>query len=218
MFPFPFSFLGSVVPDIPVEQIANMEAMSFNGTDSYIQVPSTSDFAFGTSGFSISLWANFDSLTSNGYNILDFRSSGGPSNVGSLWINSVNGLRWYVSGSYLSASIPAASFSNSTWYHICVTNSGSTTSFYLNGALISSASNTTSYVAAPLTIGRYYAGSYVVNGKLDEVAIFNTALSANKIQQIYDATAVVNGVPQTANLFTGGLSSSLVYWNRMGDS
>ena len=31
MFPFPFSFLGSVVPDIPVEQIANAEAMSFNG-------------------------------------------------------------------------------------------------------------------------------------------------------------------------------------------
>ena len=56
------------------------------------------------------------------------------------------------------------------------------------------------------------------NGKLDEVAIFDTALSANKIQQIYDATAVVGGVPQTANLFTGGLDTSLVYWNRMGDS
>ena len=41
---------------------------------------------------------------------------------------------------------------------------------------------------------------------------------AEKITQIYDATAVVDGVPQTANLFTGGLSSSLVYWNRMGDS
>jgi hypothetical protein len=53
---------------------------------------------------------------------------------------------------------------------------------------------------------------------IDEVAIFNTALSASKIQQIYDATAVVGGVPQTANLFTGGLDSSLVYWNRMGDS
>ena len=55
-------------------------------------------------------------------------------------------------------------------------------------------------------------------GSMDEVAIFNTALSDEKITQIYDATAVVGGVPQTANLFTGGLSSSLVYWNRMGDS
>ncbi len=50
------------------------------------------------------------------------------------------------------------------------------------------------------------------------LAIFNKALSDSKIQQIYDATAVVGGVPQTANLFTGGLDSSLVYWNRMGDS
>ena len=36
MFPFPFSFLGSVVPDVPVDRIANAEAMSFNGTDAYI--------------------------------------------------------------------------------------------------------------------------------------------------------------------------------------
>ena len=34
MFPFPFSFLGSaIVPDIPVDRIANAEAMSFNGID-----------------------------------------------------------------------------------------------------------------------------------------------------------------------------------------
>ena len=218
MFPFPFSFIAPVA-DIPVEQIANAEAMSFNGTDSYIQVPSTSDFAFGTNGFTITLWVNFNALTSNGYNILDFRSSGGPSNVGSLWINSVNGLRWFVSNTYLAnLNIPAASFSNSTWYHICVANSGSTTSFYLNGALIDSASDTTNYAASPLVIGDYFGGSYVVDGKMDEIAIFNTELSPEKITQIYDATAVVGGVPQTANLFTGGLSSSLVYWNRMGDS
>ena len=205
-------------PDLPPDQIANRQAMSFNGTDSYIQVPSTSDFAFGTNGFTITLWVNFNALTSSGYNILDFRSSGGSSAVGSLWINSSDGLRWYVNGAYLSADIPASSFSDNAWYNIIILNNGFTTSFYLNGASIDSASDTTSYAAAPLTIGRYYAGSYAVDGKLDEVAIFNTALSGPKIKQIYDATAVVGGVPQTANLFTGGLDSSLVYWNRMGDS
>jgi len=35
MFPFPFSFIAPVA-DIPVEQIANAEAMSFNGTDQYV--------------------------------------------------------------------------------------------------------------------------------------------------------------------------------------
>ena len=47
MFPFPFSFLGSVVPDIPVDRIANTEAMSFNGTDQYINVGDSNNFSFG---------------------------------------------------------------------------------------------------------------------------------------------------------------------------
>ena len=76
--------------------------------------------------------------------------------------------------------------------------------------------NTSANPANDTGINSLYSMDF--NGELDEVAIFNTALSASKIQQIYDATAVVDGVPQTANLFTGGLSSSLVYWNRMGDS
>ena len=62
------------------------------------------------------------------------------------------------------------------------------------------------------------SNGFFVDGDIDEVAVFNTALSASKIQQIYNATAVVGGVPQTANLFKGGLDTSLVYWNRMGDS
>ncbi len=37
MFPFPFSFLSGAVPDVPVTQIANAEAMSFNGTDAYVK-------------------------------------------------------------------------------------------------------------------------------------------------------------------------------------
>ena len=91
---------------------------------------------------------------------------------------------------------------------------------YVDGNLItfSSVSSTTLLTSTnDLLLGFAPAGAYF-NGQIDEVAIFNKALSANKIQQIYDATAVVDGVPQTANLFTGGLDTSLVYWNRMGDS
>ena len=77
---------------------------------------------------------------------------------------------------------------------------------------------------ADVEITHLYAGGYfgemslLFDGKLDEVAIFNRALSGPKIKQIYDATAVVSGEVKTANLFTGGLDTSLVYWNRMGDS
>ena len=58
---------------------------------------------------------------------------------------------------------------------------------------------------------RYPPTLRILNGEIDEVAIFNTALSASKIQQIYDATAVVDGEVKTANLFTGGLDRHHLY-------
>jgi hypothetical protein len=108
---------------------------------------------------------------------------------------------------------------------MCFTYDGTYLNYYQNGS--NAISNNTSFVSPPSSNNNNFrigksgltdAGGAAHNGSIDEVAIFNTALSADKIQQIYNATAVVGGVPQTANLFTGGLDTSLVYWNRMGDS
>lgn len=181
----------------------------FDFDGSNVNISNTTDFAFGTNGFTISLWVSFNALTSGGYNILDFRTSGSGTTVGSLWINSTNGLRWYVNGAYLSASIPAASFSNNTWYNIIVLNNGSTTSFYLNGTLIDSGSDTTSYTAAPLTIGDYSNGGYALNGKLSNVQIFNTDLTdgtggtLNQIETLYNYGSPIQtlaNIPQNSNL------------------
>lgn len=186
-------------------------ALNFDGANDYIEIPSTTDFAFGTGGFTISLWVNFDALTSGGYNILDFRTSGSGTTVGSLWINSTNGLRWYVNGGYLSANIPAASFLNNTWYNVIILNNGSTTSFYLNGTSIGSASDTTSYTAAPLTIGDYSGGGYVVNGSISNVSVWNAGLTSSQVTEIYS-----EGVPQ--NLNNHSAYSNLVSWWQLGSN
>ena len=232
MFPFPFSFLGSVVPDIPVDRIANTEAMSFNGTDTYIDAGDSNNFSFGNgesdSPFSICTWVNMNDATRfriiNKYNI----------NSPKEWLFAVGGndtlrLNLYdmSSQTYIGKkSTSTLTIYQGAWIHLACTYDGSANSsgikLYLNGSQMNDASNDSGGYTAmenttqPVLIG--WQGNDYANGKIDEVAIFNTALSANKIQQIYDATAVVGGVPQTANLFTGGLSSSLVYWNRMGDS
>ena len=57
---------------------------------------------------------------------------------------------------------------------------------------------------------------YYFDGSIDELAIFNKALSLSEVELIYNATNDNPG--KTGDLFTGGLDSSLVYWNRMGDS
>ena len=57
MFPFPFSFIVGV-SDIPVDRIANAQAMSFNGTDQYVNAGSINGIE--VSNFTVSLWVKFN--------------------------------------------------------------------------------------------------------------------------------------------------------------
>jgi len=219
MFPFPFSFIVGV-PDIPVDQIANAQAMSFNGTDSYVDV-SDYESAITNGNITLSMWFK-TSLTSQQYLIATSQTYGTACSL--FMPGNASGQLWFRRGNNTGAGEVTAKTSNGyndgNWHHVICT-SDVNMKIYVDGVLDIQASVSTPTVSSSqfLVIGRNgSSGTLLFNGELDEVAVFNTALSANKIQQIYNATAVVSGVPQTANLFTGGLSSSLVYWNRMGDS
>ena len=157
------SYVYEVV-DVPVEQIANAEAMSFNGTDQYIDSGSSSNFQFQASdSFTLSAWIYPTVSQANRQTIIGNRN-------------------WNTS--------PYQGWSFKT-------------------SLQSGVNRIEMVIDSGTTMASYYTTTWCHWFK---------ALSADKIRQIYNATAVVNGVTQTANLFTGGLDTSLVYWNRMGDS
>lgn len=222
MFPFPFSFIASVA-DIPVDRIANAEAMSFNGTDQYIQT--TSSIITGNNSRSISLW--YKTTIKNTELILFSLGSPTDTTGGSQFAyclnrqnNSDKAAIFGKTSNYDTAVFDVPITADGDWRHLVVTYDQSNLKVYIDGNLEATPSlPPLNYATSSgLTIGSWSDNNRYFNGSIDEVAIFNTALSADKIQQIYNATAVVDGVPQTANLFTGGLDSSLVYWNRMGDS
>ena len=228
MFPFPFSFIASAA-DIPVERIANAKAMSFNGTDAYVDAGTSIGNLIGdnyTGSLSASLWFKRSSNTTEGL-IAFTTTSWGEFNV----IAYQDKIRFAINlgGYYIDYDSAAGYVYDTNWHHLAVvmTPNASVTDIkmYFDGQLLAITPGGSSptpvnldFAGLNLFIGAFDSTSYSFNGQIDEVAIFNKELSASKIQQIYDATAVVGGVPQTANLFTGGLSSSLVYWNRMGDS
>ena len=218
MFPFPFSFIVGV-PDIPVDRIANAQAMSFNGTDQYVKADTISSLNSATQA-TISFWVK--------------RVSGQPFYVGD-WVGVNNSFHIEYTGGVIyfvprngngNFNINYTQTFDTNWHHYAGVYDGSNVSnckLYVDGVDVGTNSGSlnsslSSVIGNNFTIGAMGSPTYYGESSIDEVAIFNTALSADKIQQIYDATAVVGGVPQTANLFTGGLSSSLVYWNRMGDS
>ena len=218
------------VTDIPVEQIANAEAMSFNGTDAYM-LAETSALS-GVSEFSISVWIKSNNVGVGSSRSILSATQGSIS--GTVVLDAFKGqdILAHV-GSTTTYNRYNGIISEGVWTHLVMVYDGSESAagnrvkLYKNGNLQTRSSSKGSIPStSPNVTSSTYIGTWALSpgssalfdGEIDELAIFNKVLSASKIQQIYNATAVVDGVPQTANLFTGGLESSLMYWNRMGDS
>ena len=90
-----------------------------------------------------------------------------------------------------------------------------TIKLYINGSLVDTEtgqpSSTSTNLSNNFHIGLSNGNTYN-NGKIDEVGIWNTALTSTQIQEIYNGT----GTNLTKDLTTVS-GSNLVYWNRMGD-
>jgi len=74
------------------------------------------------------------------------------------------------------------------WYHLLGVYNGSTSKLYLNGNLVASKSLSGNINESDeeLLIGRYkYSGEYYFNGTIDEVHIYNRALSEEEIKAEY---------------------------------
>ena len=208
-----------------IASINNDNAMSFNGTDSY--VIGTYNSSLGITGdLTLSAWFKSSASTNQRIISMDSGSSTGRNYIIQLESSGyVRGIVWSGSTAYQAGTISTTpGLSDGNWHHVALVYKPSTkVEIFIDG--VSKDQNTSGIpssinsIAQDLVIGRAApATGNFFNGSIDEVAIFNTALSGPKIQQIYDATAVVGGEVKTANLFTGGLDTSLVYWNRMGDS
>ncbi len=86
-------------------------------------------------------------------------------------------------GNNISAS---ASPYSGTWHHFAETFDGTTMSLYIDGGLVTSK---TSASPSTGTSGSFSIGlaNAVLNGSIDDVRIYNRALSATEIQTMYNA-------------------------------
>ena len=218
MFPFPFSFIGAgeAPPPPELELIDNSFAMEFNGSDEYISTGSTLSSLGISTGFTISTWFKsndlglYDTIINAPTSAVVWDSGFGLQIVNSklrFWIN-----QWNNSASF----IDSITLSSNTWYHAVATyDSASGIKLYLNAGTPGTNTQTIlDGLTNPINIG-VSISSYYFNGDIDEVAIWNKALELADIQTIYNATNDNPG--KCANLWSAGLGTGLVYWNRMGD-
>ena len=199
----------------------NENALNFDGSDDSLDVASTSDFAFGTSGFSIGFWFKPEGTNNSsgfGVNIFDMRSVTVNQAKPALWMSSVGSgsiLKYYAAGAYRTTW--SGTLNAGSWYHLLITNDGSDTKFYLNGnsTAIATGSDTTSYIAAPLRVGGYSGNNYYYQGLTDEFAIWDATLSGDDANAIYNS-GVPNDLDSGASYDTDR-TSNLIGWWRMGD-
>ena len=156
----------------------NTKALDFDGSNDYVSVAHSSDLSI-SGAMSITAWVNPDSLS--GFPMfVSKRSSSGHAYQFYSTGNKLN----YNNGTIAQSS---GTISTGSWTHIGVTFDGAGgVTFYING---SSAGTATAATTNPtntqaLDLGRAYNGNYF-NGKMDEVAIFNSELSAPTISNIY---------------------------------
>ena len=182
---------------------ANTSSVDFDGVDDYMSVAANA--SLNTAGdWSFSCWFYADAVT--GFYALAAKRTGG-----SDWQFSIDQskiqlyLPW---GVFVNGS---TTLSTGQWYHLAVTVEVGETDgikIYLNGSQESNTGNATSssnagnygFTFADNTRNRWW------NGKMDEIAMFHSALSASDISDIFNS-----GAPASLE------SYSPVGWWRMGD-
>ena len=201
-----------------IASINNDYAMTFNGTDAYIQMGENLPNLSNTAR-TLTFWAKAVDWTSNQGVIIEsnkFKMTvvSGYSNFMSFTTNSEvdNDQRktWSATG-----------LTNNTWHHFAMTvdSSNDISNIYVDGVAQSTTSIAGFNTGTVDNIGKRFNNSSYFEGELDEVAIFNSKLSSCDIKGIYDATTTVSGQPKSANLLDANTTiPAPVYWNRMGDS
>lgn len=202
-------------------------ALDFDGTSDYVNVPNIAAYDFGSGSFTYECWVELDAIGS-GFNAIanSWTASScisGPSITGwgitndvnskiSFWIgdgNSSCGFNVATTGSVLSAN---------EWVHIACVRNGNAMEIYIDGIL--SATTTTSRTLTgglDVQIGKYYTShppsTSNIDGQIDEVRLWNVARSQAQIRDAMNRGLVGNETGLvgywTMNEGTGSVVSDL---------
>jgi len=162
------------------------EAYSFDGTDGWIDI---GDHTLGST-FSTFSWVNFNNLTPSGgdnHTIAAHIDDGqegfriftddGDNTVGS----------WIRTGSNATSLHSSQSIEVGSWHHIGTTFDGTTHKIWYDGKEIASGSPSSPNVSnASGYISRYSGNGYHLDGKQDDVRLYDYALSQSEINRLYN--------------------------------
>ena len=191
--------------------------LNLNGTNEYAYYADNSNFE--PDSWSIQAWIDPAAVPTNSDNDyfihknktyrlgLEYTASG---------VEVMGSLRW--SGDNYNVNSGDQSFYVTTgggWYHVVLTFDGTNLVLYVNGDekdTNSNSSYSTTDQNGVFSIGRNDTGIRYYNGKIDEVTLWNTGLSANAVAALYNSGS---GLSASTNSGTYTSSSNLVLYLKM---
>ena len=188
-------------------QVDNLYSFEFDGVGTYIFAGNI-DALNNQSSFSTSSWFKCDTVSGAPIII-----NGGSSASNRFYIQllTTGTTIRYVMGSTVKDTT-VSNVADGKWHHVVTIHNGTSLEVYLDGTkegTFTTVSPNTN-IGRSFTIGKYILNSSnYFNGYLDEIGVFNTALTQEQVESIYNATTT----GKTANLS----SLSSVAWYRMGD-
>ena len=193
-----------------INDINNIYSIDFDGVDDYIAINAAAGVLSSSAG-SYSVWAITDTTTSSGVYI---KSIVNTENTIALSYNAASDL---ITANYkgtttsVTATDDAAIEGDGLWHHLLCTwdTSADELKLYVDGSLAMTTTSLPTFggIMGTASIGNNANSGNYFKGNIDEVSIWNKALSASEVTTIYN-----DGYPSGI-----GGQSGLIGWWRMGD-
>jgi len=201
------------------------KSVDFDGTNDYTQVDDTFQSLIRSSNFSISAWVQFDTAN-NTAPIISISDSTANNNRLQFYRTNTNYIQFSIVSDGDSRFLPTATGTltgASTWFHIVATVGSNNNNYpdfkaYIDGSL---SQERTDQDFQPIDLSQYTSsvkleagrlinqgGSYYLNGRIDDISIWDKELSSTEVSNLYNSGSGTD--------LSG--SSNLVGWWKMGDS
>lgn len=210
-------------PDRDWRSTKSTIALDFDGVDDHVDFGDVADFEFNSS-FSVEAWVLQESTATTGTIISKSNVKSGNEKGYKLVLNSgVPNIKWYDNSSALIVNLvsPYPAISNGRWYHIAATYDGTTAKLFIDGIEVASDTpiSAPSYDTEKFLIGATYdsdtpaAPKDYFDGFIDEVRMWDVALSTNQIREMMNQEIQQSGTAVQGKVIPKDISGGLLWAN-----
>jgi hypothetical protein len=167
-------------------------SLSFDGTDDYIDLGNDDSIRNFTDQISVSAWAKYNAYGGGGQSYSVIAVKGSPWTF--LLENYSSKIRFRVTVGGLDRNAADSEVHElNRWYHFVGTYDGANIKIYKDSELVGTTPITGNLAVNDVTakIGTYQGTNYNFNGQIDDVRIYNYALTQEQIKLLYNDNAAV---------------------------